>query len=327
MEEVHFNYISARNAGYKINIAKINYNSYDPLELWVKENFPDVEVTRPTIDTDLSLLDRRTLLTVNGFVYPTVFSNDKLYIRDATKNMLKSRVNHVGILSFNRLNNDLSKYSITEDMITPDGNYSLYDKCIITFPSDIQTPIIIIGGYVQLEEPNIFYRISDRSFALSLSKLPYVERLYETERYRNIFSELEIPVSPNNEFMIDGNVVRSDLVVMRYLTLNNSFLVNVPVSTIVADKQYLNNTKLPGEMYVDFIPEYPIVGGYGKLIEYSRHKGPENRYLIKCLDNYYNNHLFSKRDKGDLAVYNSHRVVGNSYNLANAFMLDMHASI
>lgn len=327
MAEVHFTYVNARNAGYKANLCQIGTNVYDPLQYWTKSNFKDIEITRPTLTTDLSLVHNKSLITVNGYVYPTVYTAGKLYVPKATRSMLKSRSNHLGLISFNNLADNLIRYPLTVDMITPDGLFSLYEKCVITLPADIRTPMLVIGGYIQLEEPGVFYRISANSFALSLNRLSYIERLYETQRYRDIFEDLEIPTSVVNISMIDATLARSDATILKYLTTFNSFLIDVPVDSIQTRKVYLNQANIPASYQTDKLPNYPLITGYGKLSEYSYSTGPEGRYNVNTIDAYYNNHLVSKLDSHKVDVYNDHRKVGSTYRLSNAYMLDMFADV
>lgn len=316
-------YQLANAAGYKFNIVKIGQNQYDLLSYYHKENFPDVEITRPNIDTDLSLLDTRCLLTVNGYIYPTMYSNNRLYIPNATKSMIKSRCNNIGIISFNSLNRNIVKHSISVDMITAETHFSLYEKAILTFNREISNAILVIAGYPIFENPEYFYRVSNNSFVLRLDKLQYIEKLYELARYRDIFTELNVSVSRNNSSMINATLVRSDAIIMKFLTLFNSFLVEIPSNTLTVNKIYLEHSNVPGNFRTEKEPTYPIVVGYGKFSEYVKRKNNDTKYTVYINDAYYNQHLVSNMNYNDIKVYNDHRYVGSTYRLTNAFFLDI----
>lgn len=316
-------YQLANTAGYKFNIVKIGHNEYDPLAYYHKENFPDVEITRPNIDTDLSLLDTKCLLTVNGYIYPTIYQNNRLFIPNATKTMIKSRSNNIGILSFNNLSLNLIKRPITIDMVTPEAPYSLYEKAIITFNSEIGNAILVIAGYPIFENPECFYRVSGNSFALKLDKLQYIEKLYELYRYRNIFEELNLEVSPNNPSMISIDMARSDSIILKLLTLFNTFLVEIPSATLATKKIYLEHSNVPGNFRTEKEPTSPIVVGYGKFCEYIKKKTNDYKYTVYMNDGYYNQHLISNMNYNNVSVCNDHRVVGSTYRLSNAFFLDI----
>ena len=120
MTTEHATYQLASAANYKFNICKIGFNSYDPTAYYHKENFPDVEVTRPGTDTDLELLHKNFLMTVNGYIYSTEYIGGKLYIPNATMSMIRSRANAMGLINFTNLG------QITKTKITPSMACLLY---------------------------------------------------------------------------------------------------------------------------------------------------------------------------------------------------------
>ena len=327
MSEINFKYQLANVAGYKFNIVKIGYNVYDELAYYNKENFPDIEITRPNVPTNLADLHNKCLLSVNGYIYKTEYSNDRLFIPNATKSMIKSRDNNIGILSFNSLSSNLTKYNITIDMITPESPYTLYEKAIITFNEDIQTPILVMCGYLIFEDPEFFYRISNRSFVLRLDRLNFIEKLYELNRYRDIFTELNIPVSANNSNLIDANIVKSNVTVVNFLSTFNSFLVNIPVTNFSIKKIYLEHSNVPGNFRTEIEPVYPIMVGYGKLAEYFKKKTTDNKYSVYINDAYYNQHLISNFSFNEINLYNDNRVVGDTYRLTQAYFLNLSTVI
>jgi hypothetical protein len=325
MPDIDFNYQLANAAGYKFDIVKIGNSNYDDLSFYHKENFPDVKINR--VNTDMSLLHNKALMTVNGFIYPTDMDTDNLYIPNATYNMLRSRSNKIGIYSFNKLQDNLTKTPITVDMISSDGNIPLYQKSLITFSSPVNSIILVIAGYLVFESPEFLYRVSPTTFALRLDKLMYIERLYELQKYRDIFEELGLPVSPNNPEMIDATLAKSDATILKFLSLNNSFLVEVPVDTLTVEKIYLEHSNVPGNFRTEIEPIYPILVGYGKIGEYLKKKNNDTKYTVYLEDAYYNNYLISGESFTNVNVYNAHRVVGNTYKLTQGFFLKVTGQV
>lgn len=327
MTQVDFNYQLANSASYRFNIVKIGFNAYDKAAYYHKENFPDVEITRPAVETDLSLLHTKSLLTVNGYIHDTQYIGNKLYIPNATLSMLKSRSNSIGILSFNKLQSHLTKYIITSSMLSTEEHTSMFEKTIITFSTDIQFPILVVAGYMIFENPETFYRVSNRSFVLRLDRLNYIEKLYELNRQRDIFDELNIPISPNNTSVIDGNVARSNETITKLLTLYNSFLVQVPVTNINTRRIYLEHSNVPGNFRTEVDPVHPIIVGYGKIAEYLKRRNNDSKYTVYITDAHYNRHLFSNLPQEHINTYNDHRVIGNSYNLTPAYFLNIYTQV
>lgn len=323
MLEYKIQYRLAVASGYKANIVKIGREEYDLSAYQYKDNFPDIEITRPAIHTDLQLLDTKCLMTVNGYIYPTAYQSGRLYIPGATSSMLKSRSNQLGILSFNSLETNLKKTKITPAMISYEGAYSYFEKAIITFPEEVKDCFLVLAGYTVFEQSEFFYRVSDRSFALRLDRLNYVERLYELARYRNIYEELGLDVSVNNPNAFEVDTACSNLIVEKFLTLNNTFLVETPGYSIETNKVYLEHSNVPGNFRTEIEPNLPVVGGYGKFIEYKKKKHNLNKHTVYTTDAYMNNYLFTKMDRRELGMFNSNRVVGNTYSLSQAYFFEI----
>ena len=321
-QKIKVTYKLANAAGYKFQIAKIGHHTYDELAYYNKENFPDVLVTRPSApETDLSLLHNKCLMTVNGYVYPTLYTDNKLYIPNATHSMLRARENNVGIISFNKLSQPLKKTPITADMVTAEPGTPMFEKTILTFNHEVGRPVLVIAGYMVFEHPEFFYRVSGNSFALRLDRILMVQKLYELQRSRDIFKELDIPVSPNNPSVIDGVVARSDMTVVKLLTTFNSFLVEVPCTQMETTKVYLEHSNVPGNLRTELEPDMPIFVGCGKIAEYHKKMTNDVKHTVYITDGYYNNHLFSYLPPEQINIYNDHRVPGRTYRLSEAFFL------
>lgn len=320
MSTLQAKYRLATGSGYKSHIARIGHNSYDPLALQNKSNFPDLLLTRTDIPTDYQLLHDTSLFTINGLIYPSEMSEEKLYIPKATDNLLKSRSNHTGIHTFQT---PLRRTAITPGMITPDGDFPLYKKAILTFPHEVETAFLSLAGYLVFEQPEFFYRVSPNSFVIRLDRLDYIDRLYELNRYRNIFDELQIENSPNNPSMLDADVVRSNVVVERFLSLFNSFLVEVPNYDLTVSRVYLEHSNVPGNFRTEVEPLLPLVSGRGKLTEYLSIKKNNHKYTVHTTDAYQNNLILSKLSTPMINRYNDHREPGRTYQLSQAFFLDI----
>jgi hypothetical protein len=316
--EVH--YQDAMYSGYKFDIGIAGNNLYDYISLIDKVNLPDVHIYRKSSSQNPQLLQNKALITVNGYVHKTRVIDNKLWVLNAAKSMLKSRKNHIGIISYYLSPNNLIKYDITANNITSEPNFTLYNRLYLTFQNEIKTPLLIINGYMQFEEPGIFYRIAPNSFVLILSRLPYIERLIEAARYTDILNIMELTYNPNIPDLININDAKSDASIIKYLTAYNSFMVDLNVDSVTNTKIYLNSTRIPNTYLFDQEPIYPLIAGYGKLVEYWK-KRDAVRYSITTVDSYYDNLLFSKFSNSDLVVINSRRDPNRTYRLSNAYLL------
>lgn len=225
--------------------------------------------------------------------------------------------------------NDISsitKIPITKTMISKDPPYTLYQRAIIQFPDTVYKPILILGGYMVFEDPNYFYRVADDTFVLKLELTPYIERLYETQRYTDIFKQLNIQVSQNNPSAIDAQQSTNDDTITSYLTLTNSFLIDTGVQSLSVNKIFLERSNVPNNFRTQILPNMPLVVGYGKISEYTYRQNIDTMYTVYTTDSYYNNHLLSYLDPSDIKIYNDHRDPRTTYYLSPAFFLSVNAS-
>jgi hypothetical protein len=302
---------------------KIGFSEYDPLAYIHKKDFPDAEITRPGTDTDLLHIHQTCLMTVNGYIHDTLYQGGRLYIPGATLSMLKSRSNVTGVLDFGRITSQLKRIRIAQSMVTPDTNTLPYDKVFITVPEAVVQPILVMGGYLIPHDEQTFYRVADNAFALNLSKLNYMEKLYESARYRDIFKDLELPITPMNPSLVDAEQARSLATIRKYLSLNNSFLLDLGVDNLALRKVFLEHSNIPGVFKTQLSPTLPMVVGYGKLSDYAVSKSREGLYSVHSQDAHYNNHLMSHMAPHQVQTYNDHRLPGDTHRLTQGFFLDI----
>ena len=332
MATSHVIYKLMNNLGYKFSICQLGKNVYDDLAYYNKDNFPDIEITRPNIATDLTAIHNKALVTVNGYIYPTTYYNDKLYVANATKSMLKSRSNHIGLLSFLDLSNNINKLPIQPSMITTDPPFTLYQKAIITFNRDIGNFILSVCGYPIFENSEFLYRVSSNAIAIRLDRLNMLSKIYELSRYRDIITELEIPSSINNPSQISLENVYSEDTVVKFLSTFNSFLIEVPCDTLTTSPIYLERSHLPGIFTTQINKSYPIIVGNGKFSEHYVKRAVYNfdlseaerpSYKVHMNDAYYNNYAISSTSFSYTSMFNSSTLATDNYRLNRAFFLDI----
>lgn len=317
-------YQLASGANYRFDICKMGRHEYDQLAYYFKENFPDVKVTRKQASMDADRLEAQFLWTVNGYVYNTVRDGDDLYIPGAVDGMLRSRCNKVGMLNLSGLGERIKKLSITAEQVNTDVNISAYEKVFISFDTPVVSPILVMAGYLIFESPEFFYRISDSTFVLHLHRLNYMEKLYELTKYRDIFRDLGVPVSPNNESQVNTEDVRSTETIKKFLSLANSFVVDTgSPNGLKLDKLYLEHSSVPGSFFTHKLPLLPMFVGYGKLTEYHKSRVNDRRWVVYSQDSVYHNYLFSAINHHLIKTYNAHRTPHATYRLSNAFFLDI----
>lgn len=326
-------YTPAHISGYHYEIGERGRNLLDPSALKDKHGFRDVTMTRPGYRTDIECLDKNALITINGFVHDTGMFDGRFYVLNAVPALLKSSSNHIGIIDLYGAGVDLDKRPITAEMISSEENQDLYRKAIITFDEPVDGCILVLSGYLIEENDETFRRVSDRSFILTLEKLDFITRFYELDSQYDIFEDMGIERSPVNDKLVSTSELLSDETILKFLTRQNTFLVNLKDRYVNFHTKSLAPSPNPVLYRTNHSPEFPIVGGAGKLIEYRGIKtsefvapdGKVSTYSIMTTDAVYNNLVSNYAPSGSATLTNNHRLMGDRYKASrlNFLMIEV----
>lgn len=293
----YIKYSDAVRVGYRCQFASAGhiYPSTYPTQ-----DLPDLKITRPDTDTDLSLLHSHCLLSVNGYYHRTDTDGQACWILEGGKSARALNRNHIGITSFLDVGT-LTKLGLQDSWITPAPGYTtLKDKILITVPEDQgflpKSWFLILGGYLVLPEQGVLWQMGDRQYCLDLTRLPYLERLLESKAGIDL-SDLQLTPSELNASNLNLAEVWSDAVIRRYLLLSQSFLVGVDRDHLFYSKQSLRQFNEPGVFTCVQEPTAPLLVGYGRTAEYW--KVLEDRvWAVTAQDTYLRNYMFNELAQG-----------------------------
>lgn len=122
-----------------------------PNESFLGNTYPNSELTDGFITKSISNIDllyKRCLTTVNGLLHLNIPSNKGLKIKDAGITLDYTGDNHVGIVSFESIG-DIEQIQIKEDMLSePDKIYGYRGGCYVNLDKDLtdKTVLLAFGG-------------------------------------------------------------------------------------------------------------------------------------------------------------------------------------
>lgn len=318
----HAKYSDAFRSEYKVDITVIGQA--------VPDNYPDLDkhdlvITRPKYKTDMRLIHDYCLVSVNGFFHMTDTDGTKAYVHEGADTMRKGRANQMGILSFLDIGK-LTKVKLDKANIYPqDPTSTLKEKIYFDITQNVtdKAVILVLGGYLVFPEPNVFWQRGDKSFALNLNNLPYVERLYESNRAMDLdgLDGLEIETATSDPDILDFTKVWSDDTIKNYLTLSQSFLVIIDTKHLITQKHHLRHSNLPG-MFTSYTdPVYPLIVNYGKMVEYWKTL-EDGHWSVTVEDSFYKDYIISQQPT-DTVVYNNFKVPNGNLTHSRGFLLDI----
>ncbi len=275
--------ISAAPNGYFVPLTdipyyRVNYSRYMDSTLagytLSKQNI-DLVLTNPKVSSNDFL--KYCLTSVNGFILPFSLVNNQIAIPNAYSQIALNNDTRVGILSFENVN-PISITPITSNMIFSATNRTLHDMLYIKSGlSDQYVTMLVMNGYVIAPTSSGFFPIGNGVFNLSLRKLGYDFKLvdslpHQIYNYNYILSQL--PSSLTSQYSnLPPDTVSVPLIqtldfINAYLTLPNSFLVQVQASNVVTKTQNILNTQLECQLVSDTQPTNILTGSQGRIVDY-----------------------------------------------------------
>lgn len=309
-------YSDAIRSHYKIDITKIGVvtpDNYPALEL------DDIEITRPKYPTDLSLLHTHCLISVNGYYHLTDTDGTKAFVYNANKSLRKSKVNHVGILSFLDIGT-LQKVPLDPLLIYPQTPTSpLSERIYFDVEQELtnKSYILVLGGYLVFPSENVFWQSGEHTFALDINQLYYPERIQESNLYLDLSSLGLTSLDP-----IDSVELYSDDILKKYLTLKESYLVIIDKPNLVTNKIFLRHSHLPGMFTAYQDPVLPLIVNYGKVAEYWKTL-EDGQWSVTVEDSFMRNYVLSQQPIYQQPILNDHLLPHVPYQHSHGYLLEI----
>lgn len=283
----------------------------------------DLKLTKTTPVTDMEVFFKNCLVSVNGYYHSTDFNGTDVFINDGAKTMRKSKQNQIGITSFLPIGN-ITNIRITSDMIFKQAVDSDLRKRIYVKTGAItagKTIFLILGGYLILPETGSFWQTNDDTFAIDLSRMPFLQRIFESQQTLDL-SSLGLDISSSDITAINIDQLMTDDVLTKYLTLSQSFFCVINAETVFTNRIPIRSAGSPGMMIAYSEPNYPLVVGHGRMAEYW-HVEEDGQWAVNMADSYRHNRVFMTVPESDLTVINSNDTPHEFARSSQGYLLEI----
>lgn len=284
-------YADAFHAGYKI---KPIHKTAAIDSVLPRSEKTYLHLTKP--DIDYKDFYDHCLVSVNGYLHMTDYDTTGIYVVDGNKSAVHSNNNQMGIYSFKELG-PIKPIPITAGMISRQlENIPLKNKVYLKLPEKIENkvPMLVLGGYLHIFDPHTFYLVDEQTICINFLNYRFLDRYYESLKYIDL-SSLPIDHYQRNKTQLDLENFFSDEVIKAYLTLTQSFIVLLDADNVFAEKVGIDSSKMPGMLVTHLKPNLPLIGGYGRLMDYW-YTYEDRRYSITCVDDYIDTHVYNTTD-------------------------------
>jgi hypothetical protein len=210
------------------------------------------------------------LISVNGYFHLTDWTVDGVRVIDGNTTAVRCNDNQIGLYSFETIGK-LSYHRITADMIKPqEVDTPLWDATYLTLPDDVdlkdKTVLLVTGGYLNVLS-DVYTRTGDRTWRLSFGKMMFLNRYLQSVKDMDL-SSLGLSTSPKDPSLFNVQELKCDRVINAYLQLSQSFFVIVDSPSLFQTFEPVQYLQLPGRFVNAEGKQYPLVGAYGRMLDY-----------------------------------------------------------
>lgn len=271
------NYQDAFMAGYKV--AAVNADSRE--DVYSTEELRDLKFYRDS--TDMNLFYKSAIVTVNGLCHRLDTDGTNCYAIGAAKVATHYKYSSVGILDFEHIGK-IKTIPIVKDMILPiePDSKRVYIKLK---PKELDGKVFIvsIAGYLTFYETNKVSVFNSDTICLDLFKLRILDQYLESFDILGL-SHLGLPDPRQFHFSINDFYSAENLV--KYLTLDQSFIIVLDTDNLHIQKEIIKHNTYPGVYTTYTKPSSPMQTSTGRLPEYYT-LYEDGHYMLTVNDAFY----------------------------------------
>lgn len=258
-------YGQALHAGYKYRpVARFGHVDDNSSSF----NKQDLLLVHPT-HTPQQVVEN-CLVSVNGFYHISDWDENGVHTYNGNESIRIANRSEVGLTSFENVGK-IKCIPITADMVIPQRDGApLFDASYIKIPESVdlanKSILAVIGGNLHVQG-SLFDRIGERILRVHLGSNAFLDQYFEVVQNLNV-SSMGLEQDEKNKTLLVVEQLKSDKAVLAYLTLSQSFLVIVDTPSFFHEFEILESLRAPGRYMGYERKYYPLVGTYGRQLEY-----------------------------------------------------------
>lgn len=225
----------------------------------------EMQITR--VGTDMNLLAKYCLVTANGYFYKIEADQFTAYIPEAGKTLLKTRFNHVGLFSFEKIGEIKTQAIDPSDILPHTIGKTLYDAVNVPLPTESitnKTLLLVVAGHLHFLSDGVFSIVSNTRAVIRPGAIPLLER-YQESKDKIDWSTI---VDMENNTFVNSAMMKSDEGVRALLMHPQTFWLIVDTPNIAKSRLPIRSLPLPGQFISPIEPKDLLVAGSGYVLEY-----------------------------------------------------------
>lgn len=241
------------------------------------ENYTQADLTdglliKPSVSMDT--FGDYILATQNGLLHYSYPTDRGLKVRDLTKSFYSSNKQNVGLLSFTDIGK-VTQIPITiANLIPVDPTDNMMREFHVDTNMDLtgKTVWISVGGYLHTDISEVFAVNTESGLiGVNLGKVDIARRIAHSSQLIDL-SSLGIFQPEWSPTTFELKELKSHVVMQRYLTLSQSFVIVIDTQNITVENEELEYTGIVGIYKCPKRRSYAIVNQYGLFQYYAPSK-------------------------------------------------------
>jgi hypothetical protein len=291
---------------------------------WPLDDRKDLLLRRS--NTDYKDLYDHCLVTVNGYLHRTSYSEHGLYVLDGAYNGRIANDTQVGLISFKDVA-PIKIIDINSSMLfhpAPDHKSYEYAYLNLGVPTENKTVLLSIGGYLHALD-NSYRVFGDGLVRIDFNNLPILQRFFDSKNIIDLSSIEPEPFREGENHYLSDDLLRSEEFIAGLMDLTQTFAIIIEHSSLRIERKMVESSDLPGVFYYHEFPTLPLRTQRGLLKEYvSRHE--DGIWVINCKGTLVPRYQFEKGPYREDHSVVGHRIPSKPYYEDRGFLLDLYVN-
>ncbi len=230
-----------------------------------------------------------SMISVNGYFHLCDYTSAGVRIIDGNTTLRKCNDNQIGVYSFETIGK-LTFVPIVDSMISGlNPTAPLWDGTYLTMPENVdienKTVLLVTGGYLNVLS-SVYNRVGERTWRVQFGNMMFLDRYLESYHAMDL-SSLGLTFDKENPTLFNVDELKNNDVIRKYLTLSQSFFVIVDSQSFFQEYEAVEYLNLPGRYFDNKYDRSPLVGAYGRMLDYHTIKEPHHEGIIPQHENMY----------------------------------------
>lgn len=288
---------------------------------WTDSAATDLLLTKD--DVDYKDAYRRLMVSVDGFIHRTSYSEDGLYVVDGARGRIDANQTSMSLIDFGGVG-ELQYVDIRPTMLyrpKDDVKHYRYAHLNLGVKTENKVVLLVIGGYPHILD-NAYKVIGDGLIQIDFNNYPIIQRYYESRHFIDWTHVKFKDVGTMESQRKVDELIRSESFIEGLLYSSQTFAVIIDEPDVYVERHQVEKTDLPGIYISTQRPTWPLESLRGRWLPYWAHE-EDDRWVVNVGDHSLPNYAFEHTGYESLYSVTDQKVPTQPYYRDRAFLVEI----